>query len=334
MIQLEKNKFIDKLTSFRVKAETYRYCKIDELSNLLTVLKSNRLPIRILGGGSNILWTKKFNGLTLHINTKGISIIKENDSHVFVNVQAGENWHEFVLWSIKNNYGGIENLALIPGSVGAAPIQNIGAYGVELKEVFVECSGINIETLNSKIFSLKDCKFNYRNSIFKNEEINKYIITSVKLKLTKKGHHKLSTNYGDINKVIDKSIPNPRNIAEAVIKIRKSKLPNPKKIGNAGSFFKNPKINKSLLEKILTKYPDIPYYFIEGDYKIPAAWLIEKLNFKGYRKGDTGVHKDQALILVNYGKSSGKEILKLSEQIQNEVYKNFSIKLIPEVVIW
>jgi UDP-N-acetylmuramate dehydrogenase len=334
MIQLEKNKFIDKLTSFRVKAETYRYCKIDELSNLLTVLKSNRLPIRILGGGSNILWTKKFNGLTLHINTKGISIIKENDSHVFVNVQAGENWHEFVLWSIKNNYGGIENLALIPGSVGAAPIQNIGAYGVELKEVFVECSGINIETLNSKIFSLKDCKFNYRNSIFKNEEINKYIITSVKLKLTKKGHHKLSTNYGDINKIIAKSIPNPRNIAEAVIKIRKSKLPNPKKIGNAGSFFKNPKINKSLLEKILTKYPDIPYYFIEGAYKIPAAWLIEKLNFKGYRKGDTGVHKDQALILVNYGKSSGKEILKLSEQIQNEVYKNFSIKLIPEVVIW
>ena len=334
MIQFEKNKFIDKLTSFKVKAETYRYCKIDKLSNLLTVLKSNRLPIRILGGGSNILWTKKFNGLTLHINTKGISITKENDSHVFVNVQAGENWHEFVLWSIKNNYGGIENLALIPGSVGAAPIQNIGAYGVELKEVFVECSGINIETLNSKIFSLEDCKFNYRNSIFKNEEINQYIITSVKLKLTKKGHHKLSTNYGDINKVIAKSIPNPKNIAEAVIKIRKSKLPNPKKIGNAGSFFKNPTINKNLLKKILTEYPDIPYYFIQGSYKIPAAWIIEKLNFKGYREGDTGVHKDQALILLNYGKSSGIEILKLSEQIQNEVYKNFSIKLIPEVVIW
>ena len=334
MIQLEKNKFIDKLTSFRVKAETYRYCKIDELSNLLTVLKSNRLPIRVLGGGSNILWTKKFNGLTLHIDTKGISITKENDSHVFVNVQAGENWHEFVLWSIKNNYGGIENLALIPGSVGAAPIQNIGAYGVELKEVFVECSGINIETLNSKIFSLKDCKFNYRNSIFKNEEINKYIITSVKIKLTKKGHHKLSTNYGDINKVMAKSIQNPKNIAKAVIKIRKSKLPNPNKIGNAGSFFKNPTINKNLLKKILIKYPDIPYYFIKGVYKIPAAWIIEKLNFKGFRKGDTGVHKDQALILVNYGKSSGIEILKLSEQIQNEVYKNFSIKLIPEVVIW
>lgn len=334
MIQFEKNKFIDKLTSFKVKAETYRYCKIDKLSNLLTVLKSNRLPIRILGGGSNILWTKKFNGLTLHIDTKGISITKENDSHVFVNVQAGENWHEFVLWSIKNNYGGIENLALIPGSVGAAPIQNIGAYGVELKEVFVECSGINIETLNSKIFSLEDCKFNYRNSIFKNEEINKYIITSVKLKLTKKGHHKLSTNYGDIKKVMAKSVPNPKNIAEAVIKIRKSKLPNPKKIGNAGSFFKNPTINKNLLKKILTKYPDIPYYFIQGSYKIPAAWIIEKLNFKGYREGDTGVHKDQALILLNYGKSSGIEILKLSEQIQNEVYKNFSIKLIPEVVIW
>ena len=334
MIRFEKNKFIDELTSFGVKAETYKYYKIDELSYLLTILRSNKLPIRILGGGSNILWTKKFNGLTLHIDTKGILITEENDSHVFVNVQAGENWHEFVLWSIKNNYGGIENLALIPGSVGAAPIQNIGAYGVELKEVFLECSAINIKTLNSKIFSLKDCKFNYRDSIFKNQEINKYIITSVKLKLTKKGHHKLSTNYGDINKVLGKSIPNPKNIAEAVIKIRKSKLPDPKKIGNVGSFFKNPIINKNLLKKILIKYSDIPYYFVDGAYKIPAAWLIEKLNFKGYRKGNTGVHKDQALILVNYGNSSGIEILKLSEQIQNEVYKNFSIKLIPEVVVW
>ena len=334
MIRFEKNKFIDELTSFRVKAETYKYYKIDELSYLLTILRSNKLPIRILGGGSNILWTKKFNGLTLHIDTKGILITEENDSHVFVNVQAGENWHEFVLWSIKNNYGGIENLALIPGSVGAAPIQNIGAYGVELKEVFLECSAINIKTLNSKIFSLKDCKFNYRDSIFKNQEINKYIITSVKLKLTKKGHHKLSTNYGDINKLLGKSIPNPKNIAEAVIKIRKSKLPDPKKIGNVGSFFKNPIINKNLLKKNLIKYSDIPHYFVDGAYKIPAAWLIEKINFKGYRKGDTGVHRDQALILVNYGNSSGIEILKLSEQIQNEVYKNFSIKLIPEVVVW
>ncbi|MBL30904.1 MAG: UDP-N-acetylenolpyruvoylglucosamine reductase [Flavobacteriaceae bacterium] len=334
MISLEKNKAIDKLLSFGVKAETYRYFRIKKTSDLYTVLKSNSLPLRVLGGGSNILWTKKFQGLLLHIDTKGISVEDESDSHVIINIQAGENWHQIVLWALKNNYGGIENLALIPGSVGAAPIQNIGAYGVELKEVFIECTAINTETLKSRIFSLKECKFNYRDSIFKNQKINKYIITSVKIKLTKKGYHKLSTNYGDIRKILGSDVPSPSKIAKAVIKIRKSKLPDPKIMGNCGSFFKNPIINKKLFDKILTRHPKIPNYLVNKKYKIPAAWLIEKLNLKGYREGNVGTHKDQALIIVNYGNSSGSDILKLSSMIQKEVYECFEIKLVPEVVIW
>ena len=334
MIQLEENKSIENLTTIGVKGTTYRYCKIEKTSNLISILKSNSLPIKVLGGGSNILWTKKFNGLTIHINTKGISVEKETNSHVIVNINAGENWHEFVIWSIRNNYGGVENLALIPGNIGAAPIQNIGAYGVELKEVFVECLAINIKTLKSKVFSVEECEFGYRDSIFKNQEKNNYIITSVKVKLSKKGHHKFATKYGDIEKIVKKNSLSPSKIAKAVIEIRTSKLPDPKQIGNCGSFFKNPIIDEVLFEVLLKKYPEIPNYPSKNKYKIPAAWLIEKLNYKGYRDGDAGVHQDQALILVNYGNSSGLEIFNLSKKIRKEVLDVFEINLTPEVNIW
>ena len=334
MIQLEENKSIEKLTTIGVKARTYRYCKIKETSSLFNLLKSNSLPIKILGGGSNVLWTKNFDGLTIHINTKGICIEKETDSYVIVNIQAGENWHEFVIWSIENGYGGIENLALIPGNVGAAPIQNIGAYGVELKEVFVECSAIDIKSLKFKVFSVEECQFGYRDSIFRNQEKNNYIITSIKVKLSKEGHYKLATKYGDIEKLVGKAPLSPSNIAQAVIDIRTSKLPDPKQIGNCGSFFKNPIIDEVLFKNLIKKYSEMPNYPSKDGYKIPAAWLIEKLNYKGYRVGDAGVHKKQALILVNYGNSSGSEILKLSNKISKEVYEVFGINLIPEVSIW
>ena len=336
MIRFEKNKFIDELTSFGVKAETYKYYKIDELSYLLTILRSNKLPIRILGGGSNILWTKKFNGLTLHINTKGILITKENDSHVFVDVQAGENWHEFVLWSIKNNYGGIENLALIPGSVGASPIQNIGAYGVELKETFESCRAISISNGSLRVFKNKECNFNYRSSIFKNDLKNKYIITNVTFKLTKKNHN-IKCNYEPLK--IDLMLnnikfPTIKDISNSVIKIRSKKLPDPKKIGNCGSFFKNPIINKFLFKKIKDKDKTIPYYFIsKSEIKIPAAWLIEKCGFKGFREGNTGTHEKHALIIINNGKATGQEIYNFSQKIKNSVLKKFNILLKEEVNI-
>lgn len=334
MIQLEENKSIKKLTTIGVDGITQQYFKIDEISSLISLLKANSLPIKVLGGGSNILWTKKFNGLTIHMNTKGVLVEKETDSHVIVNVKAGENWHKFVTWSINNNYGGVENLALIPGSIGAAPIQNIGAYGVELKDVFVECSGINLETLNTKVFSIEDCEFGYRDSIFKNKEKNNYIITSIKLKLSKPGYHNFKTEYGDIEKNIGNRPVSLTEIARTVIRIRKSKLPDPKEIGNCGSFFKNPIIDTNLFKVLVNKYPEIPNYPSSGATKISAAWLIEKLNFKGYRKGDAGVHKTQALILVNYGNSSGVEVLNLSNIIQEKVFKVFGINLIPEVNIW
>ena len=334
MILLEENKSIEKLTTMGVKGNSHRYCKINEASSLIDILKSNSLPIKILGGGSNILWTKKFEGLTIHINTKGISVEKETESFVIVNINAGENWHEFVIWSIENNYGGVENLALIPGNIGAAPIQNIGAYGSELKDVFVECSTINIKTSEFKVFTIEECKFGYRDSIFKNKEKNNFIITSIKVKLSKEGYHRLSTKYGDIDRLLGRESPNPSRIAKAVIKIRTSKLPDPKQIGNCGSFFKNPVIDEVLFKVLIIKYPEMPNYPSGGTFKIPAAWLIEKLNYKGYRDGDAGVHKNQALILVNYGNSSGIEILDLSKKIRKEVLKVFGISLIPEVNIW
>ena len=330
----KENFSIKRINTFGVDAKSNRYIKISKTSDLINVLKSNDLPIRIVGGGSNVLWTKDFNGLTIHIANKGISIIKETSKKVVVEVQSGENWHDFVIWSINNGYGGLENLSLIPGYVGAAPIQNIGAYGVELADVFISCSTIEINTLKQKQFNYSECNLVYRDSIFKNENKGEYIITSIILVLTKNGFHKLNTDYDEIKSIIGKEMPTPKNISDAVIKIRLSKLPNPEKVGNCGSFFKNPIISKSFFKKLKSRYHEIPNYTSKNDVKIPAAWLIDNLNLKGYRVGDAGIDENHALVLVNYGNASGKEILKLANEIITKVKFVYGIKLIPEVNIW
>ncbi|MDO4728230.1 MAG: UDP-N-acetylmuramate dehydrogenase [Bacteroidota bacterium] len=307
---------------------------IDELKNTLKRYKDT--DFLVLGGGSNVLLTKNLNIPTIHINTKGINIIQKDKDYVYVEVQAGEVWHDFVLWALENDFGGIENLSLIPGRIGASPIQNIGAYGVEIKDVFHSCIAINKHTLELRTFNIDDCKFGYRESIFKNEEKNKYIILAVTYKLTHH-NHQLKINYGDIKQELIKhniTTPSIKDISNAVIAIRSGKLPNPKHLGSGGSFFKNPIIPMALFEKIKALYPEIPSYQIsELEVKVPAGWLIEKAGFKGYRIGDAGVHQQQALVLVNYGNARGEEIVNLSKKIQQKILDMFGITIEPEINI-
>ncbi|KPM31861.1 UDP-N-acetylenolpyruvoylglucosamine reductase [Croceitalea dokdonensis DOKDO 023] len=290
----------------------------------------------IISGGSNMLLTKDVDALVLHIALKGISIVEETDEAVIIKAMAGENWHELVQWSLARNYGGLENLSLIPGNTGTAPIQNIGAYGVELKDIFVGCEAMEVKTQELVEFSKEDCKFGYRDSIFKNEAKDRYIITSVLLKLTKKDH-KLLTFYGAIETELkDMGVVNPtiQNISDAVISIRQRKLPNPKEIGNSGSFFKNPVISKKVFVQFQKEHPNAPFYELpDGQFKIPAGWLIEQCGFKGKRFGDAGVHKNQALVLVNYGDASGMEIWELAMKIKSSVKTSFGIDIQPEVNI-
>ncbi len=290
----------------------------------------------ILGGGSNMLLKSDVPGLVIHIALKGIQIVEETHKHVFIKVAAGENWHHLVMHCVKNGFGGIENLALIPGNTGTAPVQNIGAYGVELKDVFYTCTAIDRNSLEERNFSLADCKFAYRDSAFKNEWKDRYVITSVTFKLTKTDH-KLNTGYGAIQETLRaEGINNPaiENIANAVIAIRSSKLPDPKELGNSGSFFKNPVIPRSQFKELLKQFPHIPSYPVtEETVKIPAGWLIEQAGFKGKRFGDAGVHKNQALVLVNYGTATGSEIWDLAVNIKTQVQEQFSITIEPEVNI-
>ena len=332
-----KKKFsLKSLNSFGIDVNADNFCSVENLNELFKFLKTKPSNFFILGGGSNILFTKNVEGTVLHINLKGIEILKESNLFSEVKVSAGENWHDFVLWSIDKNLGGLENLSLIPGNVGTAPIQNIGAYGVELKDNFVSCEAINLSTLEIETFTNLECKFGYRNSIFKSEKRGKYIIISVTFKLTNKNHN-IKTSYGDIKKQLEKnSIKHPtiKDISDAVILIRKSKLPDPKVIGNAGSFFKNPIINSKTFSTIIKQFPNIPNYKIsKEEIKIPAGWLIEKAGFKGKKFNTYGVHDKQALVLVNYGNASGKEILELSQLIQKTIITIFGIKLEREVNI-
>ncbi|WP_303317132.1 UDP-N-acetylmuramate dehydrogenase [Flavivirga abyssicola] len=320
---------IDALASFFISVSS-----IDELKQVLA-LKAypNKL---ILGGGSNMLLTKDFKGLVIHINLKGIEVVSETDNFVTIKAHAGENWHEFVLWCIDNDFGGIENLSLIPGNVGTAPIQNIGAYGVELKDTFVSCEALSLESQTVTAFTKADCDFGYRNSIFKQQAKGQYIITSVTFVLSKK-NHKLHVNYGSITsqlKTMHVTQPTIQDISKAVIAIRESKLPNPKEIGNSGSFFKNPVISKSHFDKLSQNFSDIPSYPVsESEVKVPAGWLIEKAGFKGKQFENYGVHKKQALVLVNYGNAKGSDILNLSKLIQKTVKRLFGISIEAEVNI-
>ncbi len=334
-MKIEENKSLKNYNTFGIDAKAKLFASVTNIDSLKNILKTNsETDIFILGGGSNLLLTKDINALVLHINLKGIKIIEETDETVIVEAMAGENWHEFVLHCIENDYGGIENLSLIPGNVGTAPIQNIGAYGVELKDVFESCKAISINNQTTKTFRKEDCDFGYRNSIFKNKAKGKYIIISVRFRLTK-NKHLLKTSYGAIvRKLEENNIVNPtiKDVSEAVIAIRNSKLPNPKEIGNSGSFFKNPIISEKEFNRFIAKNPTAPFYKLpENTYKIPAGWLIEKAGFKGKRFGDSGVHKNQALVLVNYGNATGNEILELAKTIQKTVHSKFNILLEPEV---
>ncbi|MBV1923463.1 MAG: UDP-N-acetylmuramate dehydrogenase [Flavobacteriaceae bacterium] len=334
-MQIEKNKSLKEFNTFGIDCAAKYFISISSQDELLDALRSEiHSKLFILGGGSNMLLTKDIDALVLHINLKGIEVVNETNHHVFLKVNAGENWHEFVQYCINNDFGGIENLSLIPGNVGTAPIQNIGAYGVELKDVFESCSALHLETLKNKEFSNSDCKFGYRNSIFKNEVKGKYIITDVTFKLTKNEHAK-RISYGAIkNELAAHNIedPNISDISKAVIAIRESKLPDPKKLGNSGSFFKNPIISLSEFNSFTEQFPEAPFYKIsETSYKIPAGWLIEQSGFKGTQFGDAGVHKNQALVLVNYGNATGEEIWNLALKIQSKVKKDFNITIEPEV---
>ena len=317
-----------------VKSKRFaRFSNIDELTSILS--HRNNDPLLVLGGGSNVLLTQDFKGLVLKNEIKGYEIIAENEDNVIVKAGAGEVWHEFVLRNIENNFGGTENLSLIPGSVGASPMQNIGAYGVEIKDIFVELEAFHIETGEIHIFTHKECHFGYRESIFKREKKGEYIIVSVTYRLTKK--HKINVVYGAILEELQKSNisqPTIRSVSDAIIAIRSSKLPDPKEIGNAGSFFKNPVIAISILNEIKKTQPTVPNYpALNGQVKLAAGWLIEKAGWKGKRIENYGVHKNQALVLVNYGGSTGQQILDLSSQIISDVKKKFGVCLEREVNI-
>jgi UDP-N-acetylmuramate dehydrogenase len=303
----------------------------EELKEALNLAQFERKFI--LGGGSNLLLTQPIKGLCIHIALKGINVIQEDDKTVIVEAMAGENWHDFVCWTLEQGYGGLENLSLIPGNVGTSPIQNIGAYGVELKDIFESCTALDCHNLTQRTFTREDAQFGYRSSFFKTKGKGQYVISAVQFRLTKKAHE-INTSYGAIKEALGNKESTPQNIAHAVISIRQSKLPNPAKLGNSGSFFKNPVITKAQFNQLLTTYPKLPSYPQKnGEVKVPAGWLIDHLGYKGKRIGDAGVHKKQALVLVNYGNASGQEILALAQKIQAAVKESFNILLEAEVNI-
>ena len=336
-MNIEQNKSLKPFNTFGIDVKAKAFISITSVKQLIEVLhKYKDRDFFILSGGSNILLTKDIDKIVIHIAIKGISTEKRNNDTIQVSAMAGENWHRFVQYCIKNNFGGLENLSLIPGYVGSSPIQNIGAYGVEIKDTLISCETINIKTGKVKIFTNEACKFGYRNSIFKNEFKSIYIITKVTFLLTTK-NHRINTKYGTVEKILkEQNITSPtlKDISDAIINIRESKLPDPKKIGNSGSFFKNPIIPRTLLHKLQQENPDIPYYEIdELSVKLPAGWLIDQCGLKGKRWGDAGIHAKQALVLVNYNKATGAEILKVSEIVRNTVKNKFSIQLETEVNI-
>jgi UDP-N-acetylmuramate dehydrogenase len=338
-MELRENYSLKNYTTFKVDCRAEYFCElsdIDELTEVVQLSKSLKRPILFLGGGSNILFTKDVEQIVVKVNNRGIEILHEDEESIEIEVASGEDWDTFVEYTVSNGWGGIENLSLIPGSVGAAPIQNIGAYGVELKDVVVSVNAILLDSMVNKVFEIDECIFGYRDSFFKNELKNKLFIRSVNLKLSK--NPILKTEYGSIKEELNRrgiKSPNLKDIRNIVCDIRKNKLPDPKVIGNAGSFFKNPVVVKSISEKILLEYPEVPTYRIsDNEVKIPAGWLIEKSGLKGKRSGETGIHNDQALVIVNYGNASGEEIVKFKDFVKQTVYEKFNILLQEEVNIF
>lgn len=335
LLQFQKNVSLKPYNTFGIEAvaaEFVRVTNADELKMAFEQLHGD--PLFLLGGGSNLLLTQDLAETVIHLDLKGKKIVSETDHEVIVEAMAGENWHEFVCWTLEQGWGGLENLSLIPGNVGTTPVQNIGAYGVEIKDVMVQCTALEIASANERIFTCDDCAFGYRDSYFKQAGKGRYAIVSVQFRLTK-NQHVLKTAYGDIQKELGamgvESVT-PQAVSAAVIAIRQSKLPDPKVLGNSGSFFKNPIIPASQYQDLSLKFPEMPHYPAqEGMVKVPAGWLIEQAGFKGKRVGDAGIHERQALVLVNYGGATGAELLALSQQVQNEVFSRYGIQIEAEV---
>ncbi|MCQ9636027.1 UDP-N-acetylmuramate dehydrogenase [Chryseobacterium sp. WG23] len=336
---MQENFSLQPYNTFGVDANAKYFTEvsnIEELKEALSYSKSQSLPLLFLGGGSNILLTKDFDGLAVKLNLKGISEENFSDREILVTAKAGENWHEFVMYCLQKNYGGLENLSLIPGNVGTSPMQNIGAYGTEIKDVFVSCKVLDLEDLEVKTFNLEQCRFGYRDSFFKQEGKGRYVIMEVTFKLTQKEHH-VKTEYGAIQSELKHlGIENPsiQDVSKAVINIRQSKLPDPKEIGNAGSFFKNPTIPLVQFEDLQQKFENIQGYANGNRVKVPAGWLIEQCGWKGKQIGNVASHKLQSLVIINAtGKASGKEIFDFSTEIINSVKEKFGIELEREVNI-
>lgn len=332
---IQENFSLKTLNTFGLDVSAKYFAEISDINELKNILKlsNSQTPQLFLGGGSNILFTKNFDGLVIKLNLKGISEENINENEVLVTAKAGENWHQFVQFCLEKNFGGLENLALIPGNVGTSPIQNIGAYGTEIKDVFESCKILNINNFETEILNLEQCRFGYRDSIFKQEK-GKFVILEVTFRLTRKDH-KIDIEYGAIkselkNLGIEK--PTIQDVSRAVIRIRQSKLPDPKKIGNAGSFFKNPTISFAQFLELSEKFANLPHYPIENGEKIPAGWLIEECGWKGKQVRNVAVHHLQALVIINKtGKATGKEIFDFSGKIINSVKEKFGIELEREV---
>ena len=336
---MQENISLKPYNTFGVDVKSKYFAEVRSLEELIETLKfsnSIKLPLLFLGGGSNILLTKDFEGLAIQLNLKGITEEIIDDNQILVTAKAGENWHQFVMFCLDKNYGGLENLSLIPGNVGTSPMQNIGAYGTEIKDIFESCKVLNLETLQIETFNLEQCKFGYRDSIFKQEGKGKYVILEVTFRLTRK-NHKIDVEYGAIQSELEKmGITNPtiQDVSKAVINIRQSKLPDPKVIGNAGSFFKNPTIPLSQFESLKQKFENIPGFPNGDSVKVPAGWLIEQAGWKGKQIGNVASHKLQALVIINAtGNATGKEIFDFSTEIINSVKEKFGIELEREVNI-
>lgn len=324
--------------TFGIEAEAGRYASVNAASEFQALIREQAdSPLRILGGGSNVLLTGNLPGRLLHIRIPGRSVESSEGNTAIVSAGAGENWHEFVLWCLSQNLGGLENLSLIPGSVGAAPIQNIGAYGVELCDVFDHLEAVDMQSGQLVHMDAQDCAFGYRDSFFKQAGRGKYCITKVFFRLSTKAH-KINCDYGAIRDTLaDMGISQPsiHDVSRAVIHIRRSKLPDPAEVGNAGSFFKNPEVEASAWQRLQQAFPGMPHYPLpSGRVKIPAGWLIERCGWKGYREGDAGCYPRQALVLVNYGRANGAQILALAQRIAASVRETFGIEIVPEVNVW
>lgn len=337
-MEILQNKSLKPYNTFGLEVSAQYFVEANSSEEIISALdfaKENDLKIMLLNGGSNMLLTHDFDGLVLKLNLKGIEIVSENEDFVEVKVNSSENWHEFVKWTLENDFGGLENLSLIPGNAGTAPMQNIGAYGVEIKDKMTELSALEISTRKIRAFSNEECQFGYRESTFKQELKGQFIILDVNFQLTKKNHF-INTSYGAIQAELESlgiDSPTIQDVSKAIINIRQSKLPDPKEIGNSGSFFKNPVIGKSQFEKLQKEFPAISGYVSAEEVKVAAGWLIENAGWKGKRFGDAGVHEKQALVLVNYGNATGQEIYDLSQRIMDDILTKYGIQLEREVNI-